>query len=39
MLKKIIAKLRFGSCKIRELDNVDKFEKSEKKQVMDVEQK
>ena len=31
MFKKIIEKLRFGSCKIKTTDNVNAFEESEKK--------
>lgn len=37
MLRKIIEKLKFGSCKIETLDNVDTIKKSEKKQITDVE--
>jgi hypothetical protein len=31
MFKKIIEKLRFGSCKIKTTDSVNAFEESEKK--------
>ena len=32
MFKKIIEKLRFGSCKIKTADDVNAFKESEKKQ-------
>jgi len=32
MLKKIIEKLRFGSCKTKTTDDVNAFKESEKKQ-------
>jgi hypothetical protein len=32
MFKKILEKLKFGSCKVKTTNDVDEFKKSEKKQ-------
>jgi len=37
MFKKIIGKLKFGSCKTKVLDDVNAFKESEKKKSEDAE--
>lgn len=37
MLKKIITKLKLGSCKTKILNDINAFEESEKKKLDDIE--